>query len=290
MRTVRFDTDDAEEPIPEDDTVPADEHLELAARAELLAEENSRLREEYVRARRAQYRNTALGLAALGVVAGLGGLVFPGSREVLFVLAATGLFGGVLTYSLTPGRFVAAEVSERVYAGLAANQAALAAELGLREERVYLPGEGDGVRLFVPRHREYDLPDADAGPIVADERSRGLLLEPTGDRLVRELERGLPGELAGQPAALAAQLADGLVEQLELARSAEPDVDPETGRVTVALGDPAFGPVDRFDHPVASFFAVGVATGLEQPVSLAVEPGDDRADWLVTCRWDRNRS
>ncbi|WP_255192399.1 hypothetical protein [Natronobeatus ordinarius] len=284
MRTVRFDTDDAEEPTPDDDTVPADEHLELAARAELLAEENSRLREEYVRARRAQYRNTALGLAGLGVVAGLGGLLVPGSREVLFVLAATGLFGGLLTYSLTPGRFVAAEVSERVYAGLAANQAALAAELGLREERVYFLGEGGGVRLFVPRHREYDLPDADAGPIVADERSRGLVLEPTGDRLVRELERGLPGELAGQPAALAAQLADGLVEQLELARSAEPDVDPEAGRVTVALVDPAFGPVDRFDHPVASFFAVGVATGLDRPISLEVDPGDDRADWLVTCR------
>lgn len=287
MRAADFDTDADDGPGPEDDGVATSDYLELAGRAELLAEENSRLRREYTRARRSQYRNTAVGLATLGLLAGIGGLLFTESRDVLFVLAATGLFGGLLTYYLTPGQFVAAETGERVYAGLAANHDAIATDLGLREDRLYLPGGNRSqIKLFIPRHREYDLPSLDAGPIVTEVSSRGLLLEATGDGLFREFERGLTGTLAGNPTALATQLADGLVEQLELARSADPEVDHGSGRLTVAITDSAFGDVDRFDHPIASFFAVGLARGLDQPISLEVDPGDARADWLVTCRWE----
>jgi len=65
-----------------------------------------------------------VGLALVGVGAALGAVVFPDGREVLFALAAVGLFGGVLTYYLTPGTFVAADVvGERIYAAMAANEA-----------------------------------------------------------------------------------------------------------------------------------------------------------------------
>ena len=292
MSTTDYDHDDIEDDSRHDErteteTVSREEYRDLAARAELLTEENDRLRAEYARARRAQYRKTAIGLAAVGALAVGGGLLFPGNRDVLFVLAATGFFGALLTYYLTPGQFVTAEVGERVYAKLAANHEALATELGLRDEGIYVPDDDlERASLFVPRYREYELPADDDGPIVTDDRSRGLVLEATGSGLFREFERGLTGDLATATTPLAVQLADALVEQFELVRSADPDVDAADGRVTVALEGSALADVDRFDHPAASFLAVGFAVGLDRPISLEVDRGDDRADWLVTCRWE----
>lgn len=273
--------------IEPDEATPGtdDEDGELAAQVELLAAENRRLRTEYARARQSRYRHTALGLGAIGSVAALGGLLFPDGQEVLFALAATGLFGAVLTYYLTPGRFVAGEVGERVYAPMAGNEAAIADDLGLTDDRLYLP-RGGSADLFVPQRPGSELPEARAGPIVTEEGSRGLLLETTGSGLFTEFEHSLAGDLATAPAPLGTQLADGLVEGFELVESAEPDADPEGDRLTVAITDSAFGDVDRFDHPVAAFVATGVATGLDRPVALEVRPGDDRHDWLVTCRWN----
>lgn len=290
MSNHDVDTTDAGSIDPDagDPSADADEALELAAQVDLLAAENRRLREEYARARQSRYRDTAIGLAAIGLVAGLGGLLFPDARDVLVALSSIGLFGAVLTYYLAPSRFVAADVGERVYAATAANLAAIADELGLRDERLYVPAETAPARLYVPHSSDYSIPDDRSGPIVVEEGARGLWLEATGGELLREFERALAGDLATDPAALAAQLSDGLVEQFELAGRADADVD--EGRATVAVADSAVGDVDRFDHPIASFLAVGFAAGLERPVALEVTPGDDRADWLVTCRWDRDRA
>ncbi|WP_241175393.1 hypothetical protein [Natronolimnobius sp. AArcel1] len=259
--------------------------VEFAAQVELLTEENERLREEYVRARRTQYRATAIGLAGIGLLAVLGGLLFPTAREVLIGLGATGLFGAVLTYYLTPTQFVAADVGERVYTATTANLADIVDELGLREDRIYVPGETEPARLYVPQHADISVPESRSGPFVAAEESRGLLLTASGTELFREFERGLTGTLASAPPVLAEQLTDALIQQFELARSAEIDTDPEHNRITVAITESAFGPVDRFDHPIGSFLAVGFASGLGQPVRLEVTPDSGRADWLVTCRW-----
>lgn len=264
------------------------DRLERAeARAELLAEENRRLRARNARARRSKYRRTALGLVAIGVCAVAGGALFPDSREILLALGATGLFGGLLTYYLTPGQFVAASVGERVYAAWAANGDSLAAELGLREDRVYVPDErADTARLYVPARAGFEPPTEAEGPLVLERDKRGLLVAPTGATLFEEFRRALSGELANRPEPLAVQLADGLVEQFELADGVDPDVDAANGRVTAAITGSAFGAVDRFDHPIASFLAVGLAAGLDRPVTLEVEAGGERADWLVTCRFE----
>ncbi|ELY42706.1 hypothetical protein [Natronorubrum bangense] len=261
------------------------DQLELAAQVELLTEENHRLRQEFVQARQSRYRSTAVGLAAIGIVAALGGLLFPDTRDVLVALGATGLFGAVLTYYLMPSQFIAADVGERVYTAAMTNLASISDELGLRENRVYVPGETVPARLFVPQHAEYSIPDDRSGPIVVDDDSRGLFLEATGAELFREFERALTGEVGTEPAVIASQLTDGLVEQFELAQSADADIDVANGRATIAITGSAFGSLDRFDHPIPSFLAVGFAAGLDRPVTLEVAAGDDRADWLVTCRW-----
>lgn len=268
-----------------DRSTDVDDHLALQARADLLEAENRRLRAEYARLRQSRNRTRALGLLAIAILAVAGAAAFPGVRDVLFVLAAIGAIGGVLTYYLSPGAFVAADVGERIYAALAGNLADLAGSLGLDDRRLYVPGhEESACRLFVPHHPDVDLPDdAVDGPIVTDEETRGLVLEPTGHALFEAFERGLTTDLATRPGSLANQLTDALVEQFELATSAEASVEP--AQVTVAISESAVGDVDRFDHPIASFLATGLAIGLEQPVDLEVTRGDGRADWLVTCRW-----
>jgi hypothetical protein len=284
--TGSVDTPDGET----DDDLEA--RLERATvRAELLAEENQRLRAEYARARQSRYRRTSIGLAVIGVLAAAAGVVFPAAQEVLLTLGATGVFGALLTYYLTPGRFVTASVGERVYAALAANGAAIATELGLRDDRRYFPdAAGETARLYVPLHAGAEPPQEHPGPIVLEEAERGLVLVPTGATLFEEFRRALAGDLATTPEVLASQLCDGLVEQFELVDRADPDVDAAGGRVTIAVSGSAFGAVDRFDHPIGSFVAVGLAVGLDRTVTLEIDDGDDRADWLVTCRFETANS
>ncbi len=268
---------------------------ELLAEIAALTEENRRLRDSYDRARRTSYRRTAAGLAALGTLAAAGGLALPDSRTVLFALAATGLFGGLLTWYVTPERFVAADVGRDVHAAAAETGAALVAELGLTDLRVYVPrSSGDRAVLYVPQREAYTLPDDDELDTVVvapdDPEGRGLAVRPSGGRLYDSFRATLAGEPAADPATAADQLADGLVEGLELARSAVPELDPDGGRLTVAVSGSSVGPLDRFDHPIVSFLATGLAEALDAPVTASVrESGDDRADYRVTLRWEDGR-
>lgn len=274
---------------------PATTREDLAAQVDLLAAENRRLREEYVRARRTSYRRTALGLFAVGALAVAGGLALPDARDVLFALGGTGLLGAAMTYWLTPERFVAAGTGERVYAALAATGRELADELGLRDDRVYAPARATDesfadVRLFVPQRPAFAVPDPDDLDslfVVGESGQRGVAVPPTGGALYREFEATMADEVRSEPGALAAQLADALVEGFEVVDSARADAASGDGRVTVAVAGSVYGPVEEFDHPVASFLGVGLAANLDRPVTtevVAVESG--AADYLVTCEWE----
>lgn len=258
----------------------------LEARVELLEAENERLRDLYETTRQTTYRRSALALGLLGAVAVAGGVLFPDARDVLLILGAIGLFGAVLTYYLTPERFIAATVAERVYDAFAANEAALVAALGLSETRLYLPVRDD-VTLYVPQHRDDPVPDPDAfdGPIVVTADARGLALTPTGARLVEELERSLAGPLADAPAPLVAQLTDALVESVALVDGTDVDLDADDGRVTVVLRGSLYP--DGFDTPPASLLAVGLVTGLDATIRMETSSTDE-GDLAVTCSWGSN--
>jgi hypothetical protein len=289
-------------------TDPTDEHgapanddneSDLAVELAALREENRRLRAAYRQAQRTTYRRTALGFVAVGVLAALGGVVFPDARTVLFALAGTGLFAGVLTYYLTPERFVAAGVAHDVYGALADAGDRLIDELGLAAHRLYVPADDSQTAwLYVPQRDAYDRPDADAlGSLFVlgeDDRSRGVSLRPTGAALFETFAETLAGPLADDPGPLATQLGDGVVEQFELATSVRADVsrvdeeasDAAGDRVVVSFGvsNPTIGSLERFDHPVPSFLAVGLARGLDASVAVETTPAEgDRADYVVTC-------
>ncbi len=269
-----------------------DDPAVLKARIQLLEEENERLRQEYARARQTHYRRTAVGLLIVGAIGIIAALLFPAERTVLLALGGTGVFAGVLTYYLTPEQVVPASVGERIYSAFADNQSRITAALGVQDDRIFVPFETNGrttARLFIPQRTTYELPDNDDldGPFVVtpNERERGIALTPAGDPLVDELQEIVTGDLATQPALLADQVADAVVESFELADS----ITTETteGQLTAAVRGSAYGDLTRFDHPIASLFATAVAVQLSTAVECSTQPADDdRADFLITCHWD----
>lgn len=269
------------------------DEAELTAHLRELRAENRRLREAYARAKQTSYRRSAAALLTLGVLAVVGALVLPIGREVLFVLGAIGLFGGALTWFLTPERFVTATVGRAIYDSVADTGTRLRSELGLQETNVYVPVSVDAVdgvpiRLFVPQSANYTLPDSEelTSLYVLPESTveRGIAVRPTAARLVREFEASA-GTVADDPAELTRQLADALVDQFELVDGAEPEIDPASNRVTVYVRGAVWDDAEDFDHPVVSFLGTGFAFGLDRPITVEVTETDGRT--LVTCRWER---
>ncbi|WP_435156833.1 hypothetical protein [Haladaptatus sp. DFWS20] len=269
---------------------------DLAVQVKMLAEENQRLRTEYTRAQQVQYRRSAFGLAALGLLAAGGAIVFPNARSILFALAGTGLFASVLTYYLKPQRLLSAGVSERVFAATAATSSAIVTDLDLQDTQVYVPTGISGgeqftdVRLFIPEHGNYSVPPGEkltsSFVVTDDERSRGLSFYPTGAALFREYELHMRGSVSNDPTLLAEQLADAVVEGFELADSASVDVNPDDMRITIGIRGSTYGSADLFDHPIASFVATGIAKGLDTPVTTEQVPVDDeRFEYLISCEW-----
>lgn len=249
---------------------------DLRARLAVRTAENRRLHRALARADRSRYRRTAAGMALLGILALAGAAVLPAERSVLLALAGTGLFAAVLTWTLTPERFLPASVGERVHAAHAANQDALCAELGLQDERVYVPTSSAPATLFVPQCPDFELPDdLDHLLVVTEEpTARGIALETTGSRLYEAFRRSLAGDPATDAGPLAAQLADAVVETFELADGASVARDREGAAVAVRVEEPAFGDLDAVDHPIVSVVATGLAAELDRPVTASVAAGE----------------
>jgi hypothetical protein len=264
---------------------------ELTAQIDLLAAENRQLRERLAAVHRSQYHETALALCGVGLLCGLLAVLVPTASTVLFALAGTGVFGGVLTYFLTPERFISADVGQHVYSATAASYERLCGDLGLSERRVYLATdettEADGTEswLFVPQTAETAIPEPTAfdSAFVVEKGQRGLSLRPTGSELFTAFENSLTEPLGTTAADLCDQLSDALVEDFELAQTIEYDTDRANGRLSVQISDALYGDGGQFDHPVVSLLAVGLAAGLSQPVEATVT---GTRPLSVTFRWE----
>ena len=254
-------------------------------RIAVLEAENRQLREEYARARQTTYRRTALGLVIVGILGIIGGVGFPDARTVLFALGATGIFSGVLTYVITPERFISASVGTRLFEAIRAERKAMIDELGLRGEPVYVLVD-DTVRLFVPREHDTPLParsDITDLFVVPDASKRGGVgLYPTGGPLFTEFIETTDNSLGSDPQMVASVVTDAVVELFELADGGAADVDTETNRITFEFAGAGLGDPTSIDHPIASFLAVSLVTALEDPVKVDVTESDPLT---ITCRF-----
>jgi len=251
----------------------------------------------------AWWRRISNELALVFIVSGLlvvaTAAVFPAMRSVLFAIYWTFFFAAVLFYFLSPEERIPAATSEHIHSDLAANEAAIAEAYDLEDIQVYLPrNEPDTATaddplawLFVPRHAEFDLPTEDelGSPLVASDAEwrRGLSLRPSGNGLFGEFASMLDGEASDSPSELAEQLADGLVEGLELADRVRPAVHPAQQRIDFTVANSLYEPTDRFDHPVQSFLATGLAVELDRPIFAETTSTDEaRSDYVITCHWE----
>ncbi|MGB9953288.1 hypothetical protein ACOZ4F_12945 [Haloarcula marismortui] len=263
----------------------------LEAELEVLREENRRLRESYARARRATFRRTAVGFFAVGGLSLVAAFVFPALQTIFIAFGGTGVFAGIVTFYLTPERFVSASVSDTVFNTLADVEQHLVSELELQTERIYVPTASHpetAARLFVPQHVEYAVPDPEQLEelfVTGVEAEQGISLPPTGDRLYTEFEQAMSGTFGTGPDAIATQLTAALSEQFELVDDTTIEIDSENQTASIAIDNPAFGDIHQLDHPVVSLLAVGFATGLDRPVTVDTRD-DDRFSGVVTVSWD----
>lgn len=280
----------------EDQQAAADVEPELVSdgppeQVQLLLAENERLRAERDAAHAGRSRRGALGFAVLGLLSAAAGYALPESQTLLFSLAGAGLFGAVITYYLTTAPSSADSTAQDVYTAYVGTLTEIAGELGLRDVSVYVPTDdsdrSDGVadvRLFVPQQASYELPDNPDSVFVAraGDSRRGIAVRPTGSVFFTAFEQSLRDPLAETPSGLATQLAAALVEDFELVSEATPEYDADNDRITVLVRGSTLGPVDRFDHPVVSFVATGLARALDRPVRTEVHEREGGAS-LVVC-------
>lgn len=261
-----------------------------------LEREITRLREEYAAARRLQYRRTAIGLGFVGLLALAGAVFLQPIRDVLVVLGATGVFAAIVTYYLTPETFLPADVGERVSADLADNIGSLVVELGLTADRIYIPlsdQQRSRVKLFVPRLETYDVPEPTALDdlfVVSEQmHTSGVALTPTGSSLFARFEEARRAPLADDPVRLVEQLATGLTDALEIAGGVETELVDDT-TLTIRIFENRFGDTTQFDHPAASFIAVGLALSVDTAVSVEYHDTDTPSTLRATYRWDVSSS
>lgn len=277
---------DTMDDLTEQDSPDTDNAETLAtAELEVLREENERLRAQFKQARQTTYRRTALAFLVVGGVALGGAGLFPDVRVLLVALGGTGVFAAILTSFITPEEFLAASVSEHLFAATAANGQALVDELGLQNRRVYVPVGEQTVRLYLPAHREYAVPPVEAlrsvFVVTGDERERGVTLQPTGSELYTDFERA--ASEATDLEAFAAQLGDAVVEQFELARGVSSGVSPDAGQARFDITGQSCGDLQALDHPVVSFLGTGLAIWTDQPVRI--EFPEEGAATLIQCHW-----
>jgi hypothetical protein len=224
-------------------------------------------------------------LGAVATVASAAGVVPAAQQGVVAALGGASVFLALLTLALAPAGHPDRDAA--LFDRLAGNHERAVADLGLSSVQFYVPtGDSPPVRLFVPRDPDAPVPSVDklSATFVgrrAGGELLGMALDPTGLALLQEADL----TLADEPRTLAGALCGALVDRLEVAEIAQPNVDVATGRATVAFRGTAYGPVESFDHPARSFVGVGLALGLARPVRMEVIETAD-GEFRVRYSWE----
>lgn len=240
------------------------------------------------------HRRGVIAFAVVGILAFAGGYLLPETRSVLVALGGIGIFGAVLLKYLLPARFISAATSESIYTAFSATSAELIETLELHDERIYVPNttENTPTRLFVPTDPEAEIPESGMPTSLFvygnDNELAGISVLPIGWLLYREFNDSIQPTTAEEPTQLAEQIADALTNQFELVNKASSEG--ERGYVVFTINYAAYGPVDRFDHPIPSFSAVTLASELQAPVRIKVMAGERARNVRIICSWNEQQA
>jgi len=276
---------------PGENDVPTD----LNRKFNRLTEQTEELHADSLRARDARHRPLAIALAGtgstvvlVGILLGAHGTATAIPSTTVIVVGGIGLFTGLFLYYVTPERFVTATVATALCRTLdsvsksfvedATTPLYAYASGSTGEDRVHLElstaavsTDGEGTL-----HERY----GDQRPPAPESTPRQMV--PSGLSIYREIGP-TPPYSEGSTRERILRLAETLNSPLGLVD----DVDAtwESDRLVVRIANSTCGPIDRFDHPVPSLLACGLAVETESKVVVGIERLDATDyDWQVACR------
>ncbi|MFT4946594.1 MAG: hypothetical protein ACI8TL_000830 [Natronomonas sp.] len=207
-----------------------------------------------------------------------------GFSSLAATLGGTVLVASLLNHALADGRDLPPAVSESVYTAYASLAETVLDERDLSGQGVYLPSGGQSsARLVVPAtggdplDRDWSTVDA-----VGDEHA---VFTPTGESLYRAFRRMKlrSSEHRTDHQRLLSRLASALDSGFELVEAVSVTVEGDTA--TVSFESCVLPGVDRLDHPVGSFLAVGIAREFGEPVTVDRVRSDPDGSGSIELRW-----
>ena len=234
-------------------------------------------------------KTSALAFLLFGLAAIAGSFFVTDSQTVAIAVGSTFLFGFLLVILLSTEQYVQASVHEGVYRDMARNEAALIEARNHTRILVYVPRSSveDSATLFAPKHSDFRIPDEPALDSLfvttETEQEEGIALSPSAASMFSEFESRSVPALSADPAELSIQLIGGLVEGFELAKEADAEVNRESDSIKFEIELSGYEEGIGFDHPIISFLGVGLANGLDRPVSVGFQmSGGGQYDLSVT--------
>lgn len=212
-----------------------------------------------------------------------GAFVVPVLQETLVALSAVAIFAALLLYLVTPERFLPASSTRSMESVTSRNIETVVSRLNVCKRSRYVPTES-GVMLFFPELANDPTPSAAEIEAIAsgDSESAALVLEPTAQELIAAIRSEID-ELSGDTHVGIRILSAALTDKFGLADSVTVDSIDET-HATVRITGSIFDSKSLVDHPIQSFFAVGLAHILNQPVRPTMTDAEDNI-LLLTLRW-----
>jgi len=276
--------------VVENDGIPA----ALDRKVRILTERTNELHADSLRARDAQHRSLATALAGTGISVIFLGILLgahdtPGSvpSTTVTVVGGIGLFIGIFLYYVTPEHFVTAAVVTAVCQTLDAVSRPLSEGV---TTPVYTYASGSGAETEVHLELSQTTVSTDGGETMEEHFDKNTntpesplnQVVPTGLPLYREVGPSPPYS-EGSTRERSLRLAETLNSPLGLVGSVEAVWEPD--QLSVRIADSTCGPIDRFDHPVPSLLACGLAMETQSKVVVETERLDTADfDWQVTCR------
>lgn len=227
---------------------------------------------------------TLAGLLVLFAVGAFGtGILLGELREPFVALGGLSVFGAVMILLITRERRLAATVTRSISLALGENHAAIVRDLETNGPTRYVPVKANtvNVRVFQGRDDDVEIPPVGnlENPVVTiGNEFYGISFDPAGRYLFREFQSQTDREADSVENALQA-LSEGLTDLFELAESvAVEDISYTTKgdfeEVRVRIDGSVIGGLDYPDHPIQSFFAVGLVHAVERPLEAECSRAD----------------